>query len=143
MTATVTSPKTAASRIVIAALTAAVLTSVVNAAIALIAVAAGVTATPQLTPAVDIAFSVVASAVGAIGWTIVDRRTADPRRVMRVLAPAVLLVSFVPDIALGAATVATTGIAPVLALALMHVTTIVIAIAAYARFLPLKPSPAA
>lgn len=139
--ATVTRPRTTTSRIVIAAVTAAVLTSAVNAAIALIAVALGATATRQLTPGVDIAFSVLASVVGAIGWTIMDRRTADPRRVLRVLGPAVLLVSFIPDIALGVATVASTGIAPILALALMHVTTITIAIAVYARVLPLKPSP--
>lgn len=132
-----------ASRIALAAVVAAVLTGAVNAAIALIAVALGATATPPLTPAIDIAFSVVTSVAGAIGWTIVNRRSADPRRVLKVLAPALLLVSFIPDIALGAATAATTGSAPILALALMHVASIGIALPVYARLLPLKASPAA
>lgn len=135
---TLTTPRTGIGRVLLAGLVAAVLTGAVNAAIAIIAVAAGVTKTMQLTPAIDVAFSVVASVVGAIGWTIVDRRAADPRRVMRVLAPAVLVVSFIPDVALGIATAGTTGIAPILVLALMHVTTISIAIAVYSRMLPLR-----
>ncbi|WP_375401740.1 DUF6069 family protein [uncultured Amnibacterium sp.] len=142
-TRTRTGTTAAASRIALAAVVAAVLTSVVNAAIALIAVALGATATPPLTPAIDIAFSVVTSVAGAIGWTIVNRRAADPRRVLKVLAPALLVVSFIPDIALGAATAAATGIAPILALALMHVTTMAIALTVYARLLPLKASPVA
>ena len=142
-TATTTTASTGRSRIALAAVLAAVLTGAVNSAIALIAVAVGVTAIGPLNPPIDIAFSVLASIAGAIGWTIVNRRSTDPRRVMTWLAPVVLLVSFVPDVLLAVVTAGSTGIAPILALALMHVTTITIAIAVYARLLPLKSSPAA
>lgn len=133
--------RTRAGRIALAGLVAAVLTSVVNVAVAALAVALGATQTMQLTPAPDIAFSVIASVVGAVGWSIVDRRATDPRRVLKVLAPTVLVVSFVPDVLLALATASSTGIAPILALALMHVTTISIALAVYARLIPLRPSP--
>ena len=147
---TATTPTTAGTtaragrgRIATAAVLAAVLTGAVNSAVAVAAVAVGVTAVMPLNPPIDIAFSVLASIAGAIGWTIVNRRADDPRRVMAWLAPLVLLVSFVPDVLLAVATASSTGIAPILALSLMHVTTIVIAIGVYARLLPLKVSPAA
>lgn len=142
-TTTGTTASTGRGRIAIAAVLAAVLTGAVNGTIAVIAVAVGVTAIMPLNPPIDIAFSVLASIAGAIGWAIVNRRATDPRRVMAWLAPVVLLVSFVPDVLLAVATAGSTGIAPILALSLMHVTTIVIAIAVYACLLPLKVSAAA
>lgn len=48
------------------------------------------------------------------------------------------LASFVLDILLAFATATSTGIAPILVLAFMYITTITIAIAAYAGLLPLK-----
>lgn len=142
-TTTGTTASTGRGRIAIAAILAAVLTGAVNSAIAVIAVAVGVAAIMPLNPPIDVAFSVLASIAGAIGWSIANRHANDPRRVMAWLAPAVLLVSFVPDVLLAVATGRSTGIAPILALSLMHVTTIVIAIAVYARLLPLKVSAAA
>ncbi|WP_375389085.1 DUF6069 family protein [uncultured Amnibacterium sp.] len=140
MTTTTLRTRAGGGRIALAALVAAVLTSAVDAAIAVIAVAAGVPQTMQLMPATPVSLSVLASIFGAIGWTLIDRRAKQPRRVIRVLAPILLVVSFVPDAILAAATVDATGLAPVLTLASMHVTTIAIAIAVFARLIPLKRS---
>ncbi|GAA4737706.1 DUF6069 family protein [Amnibacterium soli] len=138
MTAT-TAPSTAATpRVLLAAGTAAVLASAVNVGIALAVPALGLPVLPQLMPAGVVAFTVVAAVVGAIGWQLVRRRSADPRRLLTRLVPIVLAVSFVPDVALGVATATGTGPAPVLALALMHLTTIVVAVAVYARVLPVR-----
>ena len=125
-------------RIALAAVLAAVLTSAANVGIALTAVALGVPQTPALTPPADVTLSVAAGVGGAVGWAVVRRRAADPRRVLRRLVPAVLLVSFVPDAVLALLTAADTGIAPILALMLMHVATIAIAVAVYARTLPVE-----
>ncbi|MFD1719957.1 DUF6069 family protein [Amnibacterium endophyticum] len=135
-------PTTAApiSRIAGAAALAALLTAVVNVGIASAALALGAAQTPALTPPADITLSVVAGVVGAIGWALVRRRAADPRRVLVRLVPAVLLVSFVPDVVLAVLTAGQTGLAPILALVVMHVATITIAVAVYARLLPVHGS---
>ena len=136
MTAT-TAPSTASTpRVVLAAGAAAVLASAVNVGIALAAPALGVPMLPQLLPVG--AFTVVAAVAGAIGWQLVRRRATAPRRLLTRLVPIVLAASFVPDVALGIATAAGTGPAPVLALALMHLTTIGVAVAVYARVLPVR-----
>lgn len=139
MTATTAPSTSAPQRVLLAAAVAAVGASIVNVGIALAAPALGVPLLPQLMPAGVVAVTVVAAVAGAIGWQLVRRRAADPRRLLTRLVPTVLAVSFVPDVALGIATASGTGPAPVLALALMHVTTITIAIAAYALLLPVRP----
>lgn len=140
MTASAASPTatTAPQRVLLAAGLAAVLSGVAAAAVALATGPLGVTQLPQLTPAVDAVFAAVAAVIGAIGWQLVRGRAADPRRVLSRLVPAVLAASFVPDVVLGVLTAADTGVAPVVALALMHVTTIAISVAVYARVLPVS-----
>lgn len=64
---TLSTTRTGTGRVLLAGLLAAVLTGVVNAAIAIIAVAAGLTRTMQLMPPIDVEFSVVTPLVGAIG----------------------------------------------------------------------------
>ncbi len=136
MTATTATIPATRQRVLLAAGVAAVGASIVNVGIALAAPALGVPQLPQLMPAGVVAFTVVAAVVGAVGWQLVRRRAADPRRVLTRVVPVVLAVSFLPDVALGVATASGTGPAPVLALALMHLTTIGIAVAVYARVLP-------
>jgi len=128
-------------RVPLAAATAAVLTGAASGAIALVSVPIGVPQIPQLTPIAVVLFSVVASVVGALGWQLVRRRAADPRRTVLILALTVLAVSFVPDVLLGLALAATTGPTPVVALALMHLTTMGIAVVVYAWLLPLGTRP--
>lgn len=136
ISASTTAPAPSIRRVLLAGGVAAVSTGVVSAGIALASAPLGVPQIPQLTPAAVALLSVVASVVGAFGWQLVRRRAADPLRTMRLLVPIVLALSFVPDVLLGVALATTTGAGPVLALALMHVTTISIAVAVYTRVLP-------
>ena len=133
------SPATATSsrRVPLAAAIAAVLTGAASGVVALVTVPIGVPQIPQLSPIAVVLFSVVASVVGALGWQLVRLRAVDPRRTVLILALAVLVVSFVPDVLLGLSLAATTGPAPVIALALMHLTTMGIAVVVYAWLLPL------
>jgi hypothetical protein len=127
---------TGTRRVLLAAAVPALLASVVNVGIALGAVALGVPPTVQLGAPGVVLVSVVVAVGGAVGWQVVRRRAADPRALLLRLVPIVLLLSFAPDALLAAMTWSSTGLAPVLTLVLMHLTTIAIAVAAYARILP-------
>ncbi|MFC3893334.1 DUF6069 family protein [Lentzea rhizosphaerae] len=118
---------------------AAAVATALNAAIATIAVAAGASSQFQALQLPTYAtFTVIGVLAGAAGWAVVRAKTRNPRRVMRVLAPAVVLVSFVPDVLVGVS-----GGLPgaswggVVALMVMHVVVAAVAVAVYARMLPL------
>jgi hypothetical protein len=139
MTSTSVSPPVSSTRrVLLAGVAAAVPTGVLSAAIALASASLGVPQIPQLTPAAVALFSVFGAIVGAFGWQAVRRRATDPGRTMRWLVPFVLVVSFVPDVLLAFTLASTTGVAPVLALALMHITTLVIGVTVYSRLLPVR-----
>jgi len=125
-------------RIAMAALIAAAATGLVDAFIGIIALALGAKVTLTLSPGPDVAFAVIASIVGAFGWTFIARRFSNPRRVLQIVAPVVLLLSFIPDALFAAATVTTTGWAPVAALLLMHIATISLALATYGTVIPIR-----
>jgi hypothetical protein len=135
---TPTMPRYSKRRIALAALIAAAATGTVDALIGIIALALGAKATLTLSPGPDVALAVIASIVGAIGWTIIARRCGNPRRVLQIIAPIVLVLSFIPDILFASATAATTGWAPVAALVLMHIATISLALATYGTVLPIR-----
>lgn len=124
----------ARTAITYSALIVAVAASTVNALIALGATALGAESTGGLQPIAYISFTVIAAIAGAAGWHIVNRRAARPAKVMRWLVPAFLVVSFIPDIAVGVAM----GWLVAGALMLMHVATITIAVLTYRRFMPLR-----
>lgn len=118
---------------------AAVAASVVNLAIAGVArgpFGAGDDFVP-LTPGPIIMWTVLGAIIGAVGWWLVVSRSARSRARLRALVPAVLVLSFVPDVAL-----LTTGSTPgrtttgVLALMVMHVTTAAIAVTTFRRAMP-------
>jgi hypothetical protein len=136
-----TSQRYSKRRIALAALIAAAATGIVDALIGVISLALGAKATLTLSPGPDVALAVIASIVGAIGWTIIARRLGNPRRALQIIAPVVLLLSFIPDTLFAAATVSTTGWAPVAALVLMHIATISLALATYATVLPIRKGP--
>jgi hypothetical protein len=71
---------------------------------------------------------------GTAGWAIVRRRSARPRAVLRVLVPAVVVLSFIPDVVL-----LVTGTSPgnVIGLWVMHVVVAVVTVATASRVLPL------
>ncbi|MGV2984542.1 DUF6069 family protein [Microbacterium sp. AGC85] len=116
------------------ALIVAVAASAVNALIALGAVSLGAESVGGLQPVAYISFTVIAAFAGAAGWHIINRRARHPAKIMRWLVPTFLVVSFIPDIAVGVAM----GWLVAGALSLMHVATIIIAVLTYRRFMPLR-----
>ena len=101
---------------------AVVLSVVVNAGLVSLAVAAGIA--PGFRP-LAVAPVAIFSAVGAIGALVVylalGRFTASPDRLFRAVAVVVLLLSFVPDVALLFVDEAAT-VAGVVVLMMMHAT---------------------
>ncbi|WEG08912.1 DUF6069 family protein [Microbacterium horticulturae] len=118
----------------IGVLTAAIVVAVaLNAGIAAIAVAAG--APPQFAPLtlpVYAAFTIVPMLLGWFAWRAVSRRVSNPRRTMPLLAAAVLVVSYIPDVLLlVTGFIPGTTVAGVVALMAMHVVVISVALAGY------------
>lgn len=132
---TITSPDyRARTAIAFSAAIVAVAASAVNAVIAVGAVALGAEVAGGLQPIAYISLTVIAAIVGAIGWHLINRYTPRPVVVMRWLVPAFLVVSLIPTIPVGLVM----GWLVAGALMLMHVATIVIAVLAYRRFMPLS-----
>jgi hypothetical protein len=106
--------------------------------IAIVARAAGVPG--SFTPLSTFPALVVIGAVaGAVGWNQVRQRSADPRRLLARLVPAVLLLSFIPDLAVGVTrALPHTTWGGVSALMLMHLAVTAAAVASYRRFLPVR-----
>jgi len=124
---------------VVATAAAAVGSGIANAAIALTARAAGASDDFQpLWPSAYLPLTVLGVLAGAIGWQIVRRRAKNPAAVLRWLAPAVVALSLIPDVAIGIANsdpgVSWGGVA---ALMLMHLATAAVAVPVYRRFMPL------
>ena len=112
--------------------------SVVNAVIAQIALALGASSSfTPLTPGAYVFLTVIGVLLALAGWALVRRASTRPARVLRVLVPVVLLLSFIPDFVIvpGMAGSSTTGL---IALMLMHVTTAAVAVAGFARALPVR-----
>lgn len=142
---TVTSPpaRSSAGRTVgelaLAGAAATVGSGIVNTAIALIARAAGASDSFQpLWPSAYLPLTVLGVLAGAIGWQIVRRRAKDPAAVLRWLAPTVVALSLIPDIAVGIAN-NDPGVSwgAVAALMLMHLAVAAVAVPIYRRFMPL------
>ena len=142
MTSTTTQPaaqtRTTSGRTLILAGAAAAV--VVNAAIATAARALG--ASPEfqpLTPAAYIPLTIIGFLLGTAGWALIRAKTRNPARVLRIVVPVVLLLSFIPDLGLllsGSRPGTSTG--AVAALALMHLVVAAAALPALARALPLQ-----
>lgn len=132
-------PRTSAGRIAGGVAGAAVVAVAVNALISVLAVAAG--ASDQFRPLFAssyISLTVIGVLAGAAGWAAVRRWSRRPAAVLRGLVAAVVVVSLVPDVALLFTDMQpnTTGLG-VAALILMHLATATVAVAIFARALPL------
>lgn len=130
-----TSTSTSTGRgVALAVVATTVVAGIVNTVISLVAQALGADASAimGLQPATYLIFTLIGSAVGALGWVIVRRRAANPAALLRWLVPVVVLVSMVPDLLVGLSL----GWGA-LALALMHLVVAAVAVTAYRRFLPL------
>jgi hypothetical protein len=93
-------------------------------------------------PSSYIGLIVVGVVAGAAAWLAVRRRAANPSGVMRSLAPAVIALSFIPDVLVGVTKFeAGTTWAGVGGLMAMHLAVAICAVAAFARFLPLTGQP--
>ena len=87
---------------VVTTLAATVAAVVAALAVAALGKALGAAETQQLTPGAIGFMTVLGVVVGAVVWQVVLRRARTPERVLQRLVPAALLVSFLPDLALGA-----------------------------------------
>ena len=88
-------------------------------------------------PAAYIALTIIGLIAGALGWHTITRVSARPGRILRWLVPAVIVLSFIPDIAVGISkTLRYTTWAGVAALMVMHVVVAAAGVASYRRFLP-------
>ncbi|MFF5254606.1 DUF6069 family protein [Streptomyces leeuwenhoekii] len=117
--------------------------SVLNEIIALIARAAGASEDFQpLQPGAFVSFTVIGVLVGAAGWAVVRRRSADPRALLSWLVPTVVIVSLVPDLLMFVSDYKPhADAAGIIALMAMHVAVAAAAVFAYQRALPLNDTP--
>lgn len=109
-----------------------------NSVIALAASAAGASsAYAPLMPPVYLAFTALGIAAGYLGWRIVRRRSAHPARLLRVLVPVALVLSWVPDVILAVVQfIPGTNLTGAIALGLMHAVVVAVGVPVYARVAP-------
>ncbi|WP_334152631.1 DUF6069 family protein [Microbacterium sp.] len=114
-------------------LAAAVVAILLNAAVAAVAVAAGApSGYGPLTPPAYGLFTVLGVGIGWLGWRLVLSRARDPRRTLSVLAPVILVASFIPDILLLMLRfIPGTTMSAAVALMAMHVVVVLVAVPAY------------
>jgi uncharacterized protein DUF6069 len=111
----------------------------VNALVAAIARQAGASPAfaPLHLPAYG-SFTAVGVIAGWIGWQIVRRRSARPRAALKVLVPAVTLLSLVPDLALLTLKfIPDTDATAATALMVMHLVVVAFAVPGYLLAAPL------
>ena len=125
-----------AGEVVVGLLGAAVVSIAVNALIALVAG----NLIPEGTERMGLALAEYAPAtvigilLGTLGWYLVRRFSSNPRKVLRVLVPAVVVASWIPDLGIlaGGASIVNS-----IALILMHVVVAAATVPTLARVLPL------
>ena len=111
---------------------------VANSIVAAVAIAAGASGSyaPLMLP-VYLAFTVAGVVGGYVGWRIIRSRVSNPARVLRVLVPVVLVLSWVPDVILAITKfIPGTNLTGALALGLMHAVVVAVAVPVYARIAP-------
>lgn len=132
---TATVPRTA-----ILLVSAIAVAGLANSIIAFAAVAAGASsAYAPLMPPVYLAFTAAGVLGGYLGWRIVRRVAARPARVLRVLVPVVLVLSWIPDVILAITQfIPETTLTGAIGLALMHAVVVAVAVPVYARIAPVE-----
>ncbi len=90
-----------------------------------------------LTPGPIVMWSVLGALVGAFGWRLIVNKRTDSRALLSKLVPTVLVLSFIPDVALLVSdSMAGQTTAGVVALMIMHVLTAAIVVTGYRRSMP-------
>ncbi len=120
---------------------AGVLAAVVNVAIAAVARNAFDVSDDfqPLTPGPIVMWTILGAIIGAAGWRLFVNKSDGSHALLRKLVPTVLVLSFIPDVALLATdALPGTSTAAVLSLMAMHVVTAVIVVTAYRRAMPTR-----
>jgi uncharacterized membrane protein YtjA (UPF0391 family) len=127
------------SQLPLAVVVAAVPAAIANVVIAAIAHSAGVSHSfvpLQFTSFVT--FTVLGLIAGAFGWTSVRSRATHPAKVLKKLVPAVVILSFIPDVIVGATHgEAATTWGGISGLMVMHLVVATTGVLSYRAFLPL------
>jgi hypothetical protein len=128
--------RTGALSVAAGLLAAFVVAGVANAVVALLARAAGAsTEFAPLNPSSYLPLTAIGLLLGSVGWAVIRRIAARPERLLRLLVPAVVVISLVPDLTQfsspGGSALA------VVALMVMHVVVATAGVLAYRRVLPL------
>ncbi len=111
-----------------------------NSIIAMAAIAAGASSSyaPLMAP-VFLAFTAIGVGVGYVGWRMIRRMFEQPARVLRVLVPVVLVLSWVPDVILAIVQfIPGTNLTGALGLGLMHAVVVAVAVPVYAKLAPVS-----
>ncbi|GAB2979090.1 hypothetical protein GCM10023080_050640 [Streptomyces pseudoechinosporeus] len=112
-----------------------VLSSLMNAVIAVLAHEMGAPEDFEpLKPSSYTFLTALGVVLGALGWAIVRKVSRNPEELVRWLAPAVVLISFVPDFFL----LDEGEVTGVVALLVMHAVVAVIAVITYRKVMPLN-----
>ena len=128
------------------ALPSAVVAAVVVAAlgttvIAGIAHGAGVSHSfSPLQPGAYVGLIVLGVLGGGIGWQLIRAKATEPARLLRTLVPVVLILSFIPDVAIGISGSDHATWGGVIALIAAHVVVAAAAVTSFATFLPVDGS---
>ena len=133
-----TTTSTSGVKTVLILAAAAVIAVGANTIVAIAAVAAGASSSfAPLTLVTYAPFTILGLAAASVGWRIVRARSARPKATLRMLIPALTVLSFVPD-----AILLMTGFIPgssaiaVTALATMHLIVVAVAVLANQRVAP-------
>jgi hypothetical protein len=120
----------------IASIGSALATSV----IAFVAHAAGVSDDfDPIAPSAFLTLAVIGVGFAALSWFAIARRTANPRTILTRLVPAVVLISFIPDLLLGVSqSEPGTTWGAVAWLMLMHLAVAAITVPTLARVIPVR-----
>jgi len=125
--------------VVVAALAAgAVVAIAANTLVALAAIGAGASgAFAPLTIPVYSAFTIIGLVAGYIGWRLVRARSVAPRRVLSILVPVVLVLSFIPDsIAMIVEFIPGGSVTGYVGLMIMHLVVVAVGVPIFARLAP-------
>lgn len=108
--------------------------------IAFVAHAAGVSDDfDPIAPAAYLTLAVIGVSLASLSWFAIARRAANPRALLTRLVPAVVLISFIPDLLLGAnQSEPGTSWGAVAALMLMHLAVAAITVPTLALLIPVR-----
>jgi hypothetical protein len=92
-----------------------------------------------IAPAAYLTLVVIGVSLASLSWFAIARRTANPRTILTRLVPAVVLISFIPDILLGVnQSEPSTTWGAVASLMLMHLAVAAITVPTLARLIPVR-----